>query len=167
VIRSGATPAVRPLPSSGYRDCSDRYAYGSVAAYVCDLMDESWEDYLDEMGVRDQMISAIRNAPVQRIGVLRGLEVKHDDRGEGHGNRMLTNLLDSFEDLGANVVFLFADMDEHNAFDLTDWYARFGFERVDNDRSAPCMMIAAPELMAEVRAVNGFNPVEEGELCAL
>jgi len=138
-----------------------------VDAFVCDLIDESWEEYLDMMGVKTAMLEALRDAPIQRIAVLRGLEVNPDDRGEGHGHRMMADLLDSFDDLGANITLLFADMEEVNDFDLTQWYARYGFERVDNDEAAPCMMIANPETLADVRKVNDYGTVTLTEFCEI
>jgi len=167
VIRSGNAQFLRPLPSSGFHDCSQKTSFGSIEGYVCDLIDESWEDYLDEMGVRTEMIEAIRRAPLQRVAILRGLEINPDDRGEGHGHKMVSNLLDSFEDLGSNVTLLFADMEEINDFDLTRWYARYGFERVDNDTSAPCMMIAGPEILTEVRRINGYGLCDSIEHCSI
>ncbi|MFG6572232.1 hypothetical protein ACGYLO_11565 [Sulfitobacter sp. 1A13353] len=167
MIRTGGAAFPSPLPASGFHDCSDRTSFGSVDAFVCDLVDDSWEDYLDMMGVRTAMIETLRDAPVQRVAVLRGLEVNPDDRGEGHGHRMMANLLDSFDDLGANITFLFADMEECNDFDLTEWYAGYGFERVDNDEAAPCMMIASPEIIAEVRAANAFGKINELEPCMM
>jgi GNAT superfamily N-acetyltransferase len=167
VIRSVNGQYLRPLPSSGFHDCSQKTAFGCIEGYVCDLIDESWEDYLNEMGVRTEMIEAIRRAPLQRVAVLRGLEINPDDRGEGHGHKMVSNLLDTFEDLGATITLLFADMEECNAFDLTRWYARYGFEHVDDDKSAPCMMIAGPEILAEVCKANGYGKAEMHEFCEL
>ena len=61
----------------------------------------------------------------------------------------------------------FSDMEEINDFDLTRWYARYGFERVDNDTSAPCMMIAGPEILTEVRRINGYGLCDSIEHCSI
>lgn len=130
--------------------------YGGIEAYTCDLEDENWQNYLDEMGLRSAVIDAIAASGERCIGVLQDIRVYEGYRNLGHGNALMSDLMNDFEDQGAEIIVVFADLLEDNDFDLEAWYEDFGFERVDRDKDAPFMMIASEELLAEVKAINGF-----------
>ncbi|MFX4299866.1 GNAT family N-acetyltransferase [Pseudosulfitobacter pseudonitzschiae] len=131
--------------------------YGAIDAYTCSKADMDWSDYFDEMGVRDEMIEAIRHAPAERISVIRDLTIEEHARGEGHGTELLTYALGKFELDKSDIILLFADLEENNDFPLADWYEKHGFMRVDNDRSSPCMMICSDALLSQIRRINGFS----------
>lgn len=139
-------------------DCSFSDACASIEGYVCDLDDETWSDYLDDMGMRCQMIDAIAVAPCSKVGVIKNLNVEAVFRNEGHGTRLLADLLETFDWHGAEIMILFADMEEANEISLTEWYEGFDFVRVDRDEAAPCMMIATEDLIATIRDINGYEP---------
>lgn len=142
-------------------DCTIQRDHGAVEAYVCGRDDENWLNYLDEMGMRSAMIDAIAAAPVARVAVLRDIDVDEDARGKGLGTSLMNDIMAAFEQQGAEVVLIFADMQVTNEFDLVRWYRNWGFESVDRDELSPCMMIGPEGLIAEVRQINGLEATAE------
>lgn len=132
-------------------------SYGAIDAYTCSKADLDWSDYFDEMGVRDEVVETIKHAPVERISVIKDLTIEEHARGRGRGTELLTYALSRFEADKADIILLFADLEEDNDFPLAEWYEKHGFMRVDNDKSSPCMMIGSEDLLSQIRRINGFS----------
>ncbi|MHA6346395.1 GNAT family N-acetyltransferase [Roseivivax sp. CAU 1761] len=140
-----------------YIDCSIREAWGSADGFVCAHDEDAWRDYLADIGVGDDIFEPLESAMPARIAVFREMDVMEDSRGQGHGGDLVARMMRSFRDAKADVIVLFADLDAGNAFDLEAWYEKHGFQRVDTDKTAPCMMIGAPDLLAEIRRRTGLD----------
>lgn len=164
VSDDGFAAPVPETPNFFKADYSLKNMHKSMEAYVCSKADRDWSDYLDEMGIRSEMVEAILEAPISRIGVLQDITIAEPSRGLGYGSSLLATALNGFEEEKADVVLLLADLEESNAFDLTEWYEKHGFARVDRDKSQPCMMIAPEELISQIRRINGFS-IEENMPC--
>ena len=144
-----------------YIDLSKTYPDRRIEAFINARNGDEWFDYLDAMGVRSAVGDAIAEAPVKWIGVLQDLHVNDGFRGKKLGTVLFQNAVEAMENHGVEIMILFADMEEENEFDLTTWYSSFGFERVDNDKAAPMMVKAAPELIAALRSINGIDTEPE------
>jgi predicted GNAT family N-acyltransferase len=113
---------------------------GSLEGYVVDSDQPQLTNYLSGQGANPDVISAIKNK-YKRIGIIRNMYVDEDNRGQGTGNNLVSNAIDTAAELGAQAIILVSDIHETNVMDLTKWYKGFGFEQVGTASGDPVMIL--------------------------
>lgn len=89
---------------------------------------------------KEEIINIIQNK-CQNIAFLNSLSVHEDCRGQGKGNEILEEFIDSAYESNADTVLLFPDIYEKNNFDLIKWFSSYGFEMAIGDEETGCIMI--------------------------
>ena len=127
---------------------------GSCEGYVFDLNADDWKDYL---GASPALIPRLGDEPIEKIGMLHFIEIEEDARCQGHGNRLLGQMLSAFQGAGAETFFLIASCDDEGGPDLPGWYAKSGFEVVhDLGYGAAVMIRGSEDLIADCREITGY-----------
>jgi len=76
------------------------------------------------------------------MAILKNINVEEEARNQGTG----TDLLQQFLDKAYNMpILLISDESEDNAFGLTDWYTKYGFEHVGESGGHPVLLRKADE----------------------
>ncbi len=77
----------------------------------------------------------------RRMGIIGGITVDEEDRGQGVGNHLLSSAINEAAEEGAEAMILFADTEEENEFDLVKWYEGYGFEKIVDTHVGPMMLM--------------------------
>lgn len=113
---------------------------GTLEGYVVDTTEPNLVNYLQSQGADKNLISSIVNQ-YSRIGLVRNMYVDPDYRGQGYGNSLMGDAIDSAAGAGADAIVLVADSQEENSINLVNWYEGFGFETVGNAAGDPVMIL--------------------------
>ena len=110
----------------------DSADHGSVEGYVVDSHSAqvmNWFQYRHDV-YEPTIIEMVQG--YERVAFLNNINVDEEHRGQGHGEDMLQWFESSAADNGAEVVFLFADINEEQTqgFELVKWYIKNGYEEV-------------------------------------
>ena len=116
-------------------------AGGSLEGYVVNTDQPNARNYLQSQGVDAQTIDNIMQE-FNTVGVIKNLYINDDSRGKGFGKDLLDRAIDSAYDNGAEAIILVSDTSESNEFDLTRWYAGYGFEVIGNAGTDPLMLLS-------------------------
>ena len=77
------------------------------------------------------------------IAYLKNVRVEEEFRGEGDGSALVSWFISEAIRLGAKAIILESDLSNKNEFDLTEWYASYGFEELDTFHYNPIMLYKA------------------------
>jgi ribosomal protein S18 acetylase RimI-like enzyme len=113
---------------------------GSLEGYVMPTDKPNINNYLQSQGATPELINNITNR-YKTLALIRNMYVDDDYRGQGIGNDLVSNAIDDAANNGADAILLVSDTDEDNPFDLTKWYAGFGFEVVGTAGNNPVMIL--------------------------
>jgi len=113
---------------------------GSLEGYVVDSDQPQLNNYLSSQGASTDVISSIQQR-FKRIAIIRNMYVDEDRRGQGIGNDLVGNAIDSADRAGARAIVLVSDTQEDNAMNLTQWYEGFGFEQIGTAGGDPVMVL--------------------------
>ena len=113
---------------------------GSLEGYVVDSNRPQLINYLESQGATSDIVDAIQNR-YSRVGIIRNMYVDEDARGQGIGNQLVSDAIDSAAGLGAQAIVLVSDTAESNTVNLTAWYEGFGFEQVGIAGGDPVMVL--------------------------
>lgn len=113
---------------------------GSLEGYVVNSDMPQLENYLTGQGASLELVEKIRNQ-YKRIAIFRNMYVEEEARGQGIGNDLISNAIDSAANNDAMAAILVSDTGESNAMDLTKWYEGFGFEIIGNAGEDPVMLL--------------------------
>ena len=113
---------------------------GSLEGYVVDTDQPQLANYLESQGATPDVISSIKRQ-YKRVGIIRNMYVDEDNRGQGIGNELVSNAIDTASEHGAGAVVLVSDTAESNVMDLTKWYEGFGFSPIGMAGGDPVMVM--------------------------
>jgi len=102
----------------------DEESFGAIEGYVSDQIEEQLTNRCNRWGVD---VSLAKEKVKKRFAILDSLYVREEKRNLGIGTELLTQFIEQCRKEGADVIFLEADTSENNAFNLKDWYRRYGF----------------------------------------
>jgi GNAT superfamily N-acetyltransferase len=142
VFGAGAEPAQPTVKV--YRGIFEETENGSAEGYVTDPANEpNFGNWLDKEGCRNR--PAVMDALVGPvIAILKNMHVDDDARGNGEGNKLMGNFLETASSLGATTIVLLADtQDDQNGsgLDLVAFYEGWGFRVVDQTSGGPIMVL--------------------------
>lgn len=109
---------------------------GSFEGYVVNKSEENWRFYLEREitsnDVLNFLLKRIEESAVEKIAVLKSINVDEEFRGSGFGAELMDNFLEQASDHGADLYMLVADDMEiqKKGFSLNKWYEDYGFEIV-------------------------------------
>jgi ribosomal protein S18 acetylase RimI-like enzyme len=113
---------------------------GSLEGYVVSTDNPNINNYLQSQGATPELINNVTKR-YKTLGLIRNMYVDDDYRGQGIGNDLVSNAIDSAANNGAEAIILVSDSDEDNPFDLTKWYEGFGFEILGTAGNNPVMIL--------------------------
>lgn len=113
---------------------------GSLEGYVVDSDQPQLTNYLQSQGATPDVIESIKRQ-YKRIGIIRNMYVDEDSRGQGIGNDLVSNAIDTASEHGAQAMVLVSDTAESNVMDLTRWYEGFGFSPIGMAGGDPVMVM--------------------------
>ncbi len=125
-------------PAYKYLDIS--VAGGSAEGYVTSISSEKLFNF-----VHSQLLPADVAKHIAKefptVAILKNLNVDPDARNKRIGTKLLDRFVDAASDAGAEAVVLLSDEYEENAFALSDWYARYGFEKLQRAHAGWLMLL--------------------------
>ena len=71
------------------------------------------------------------------IAILKNIHVEEESRNQGIGTDLLQQFLDKAYDMP---ILLISDEGEENAFGLTNWYEKYGFEYIGESGGHPVLL---------------------------
>jgi len=113
---------------------------GSLTGYVVDTNMVNMTNYLSGMNVPPNIINELKEK-YNRIGIIKNVYIDDEMRGQGLGNSLMSEAIESAFLDDANAIILIADSGELNDFDLTSWYEGYGFVVIGEATSGHLMVL--------------------------
>lgn len=122
---------------------------GMAAGYVVEAAAEQVQVYLSGFCLNAAEIASAFSLACTKVALLKNLWVEPECRGKGIGNALVSQFMQSAEELGADGILLIVDDAEEQApgFSLEDWYGGFDFTKVAVSEAGPVMVF--PSELAE------------------
>jgi len=110
-----------------------------ASGYVVDSMAEQVENWLYRNDVDPKWKDHIRE--YDRVAFFNNLWVDEEAQGQHIGVNMLDDFVNEAADNGAEAIYLIADRGEsqREGFELTNFYERNGFEKIEDTVGGPLM----------------------------
>ncbi len=113
---------------------------GSAEGYVTDTSSEKLSNFVHSQGLpRTAADSLVQEFPI--VAILKNLNVAESARNKRLGTKLLDKFVDAASEVGAEAVVLLSDEYEENAFALSKWYERYGFEKVQKAHAGWLMLL--------------------------
>lgn len=127
-----------------YNEINQDHDHGSLEGYVVDTNKAQLVNYLSSNGISKNVIDELKSK-VNRIAIIKNLEVDDDKRGQKIGTELLDNAIEDAYEKHAQAIILIADKSEDNKFDLEKWYERYGFEKIATTNNNDSLMLLHEE----------------------
>ena len=121
-------------------DISQDHEHGSIDAYVVDTSREQLGNFFSSNGVPAKVANEYKKK-FNKIAIIKNMEVELEKRGKGIGKKLFDQVIDDAYENGAEAIFLIADANEDNKFDLTKWYESYGFEKIAKTSNSDTLML--------------------------
>lgn len=109
---------------------------GAIDGYVSDQISEQLAKRCERWGID---VSLVKNKGIKKFAILDSLYVNENKRNLGIGTALLERFITDCQNEGVDVILLEADTEEDNAFDLVEWYKKFGFCDLVPEKHILCM----------------------------
>lgn len=110
----------------------------ALHGFVCDQENPAFESWFEE-SYQEPVYMDDDSNPV--FAFISHISVDENERGKGFGNQLMRSFLESCNKHNVNYIFLDANREAENKFDLIEWYKGFGFVELDFDELSSCVLM--------------------------